>query len=152
MFSLEQFSWFVSMKSKVKIKNNFSKGFFFPSKLYFFFLSHCQVHTTFSMLINHKAIDYKIIFSPLTSGPSFLFCQKSTVFHSDPLHLLFSFRRTSHDRVTTYKSSLITPHTLFFTTAIPPILLKPYFIPSLSHTHKYIRQLRRVQPCSPYQL
>ncbi|ESW13936.1 hypothetical protein PHAVU_008G239000 [Phaseolus vulgaris] len=32
------------------------------------------------MLINHKAIDYKIIFSPLTSGPSFLFCQKSTVF------------------------------------------------------------------------
>lgn len=75
-----------------------------------------------------------------------LFCSaKKYCFPSDPLHLLFSFRRTSHDRVTTYKSSLITPHTLFFTTAITTYSAKPL-------KHKYIRQLRRVQPCSPYQL
>ena len=46
-----------------------------------------------SLIFNHKAIDYKMIY--LLSHPSFLFCQKSPVSFC-PLHLLLSFRGMGH--------------------------------------------------------
>jgi len=49
--------------------------------------------------INHKAIDYKIIFSPLTSDNLLCFCQKSPVSSCillHPLHLILSFRGLGH--------------------------------------------------------
>ena len=49
-----------------------------------------------NFLINHKAIDYKIIFSPLTSDHRFCFCQKKSCILLPPLHLLLSFRGMAH--------------------------------------------------------
>jgi len=86
------------------------------------------------MLINHKAIDYKIIFSPLTSGPSFLFCQKSTVFS-----LTLCIYYSPFEERAMIGLQVITPHTCSSPPPLPPILLNLLSsLLSLLHTHKYI--------------
>lgn len=80
---------------------------------------------TFFKLINHKAIDYKIISSPFTSLPSFPFCQKSPAFFCPPSHLLLSFRGMGHT-----------------------LTRGPSYLCSLSLSHVFICQLQSVQLCS----
>lgn len=86
----------------------------------------------FSKLINHKAIDYKIISSPLTSY--LLFCSaKKVLYPSAPSHLLLSLRGMGH---------LGLPH--------PHVPLLPSLFCSLSLSFSYVN-FKGVQPCSACQ-
>ena len=63
-----------------------------PSLSTYFFL----ILFTFSKFIKHKAIDYKIVFSPFTSNLIFCSAKKKSCILLPPSHLLLTFRDLGH--------------------------------------------------------